>query len=156
MRAGTSGGRIKPFVKRLALACVALILAGVIYEQAGEWRDRKRYPQIGHSIDIGGRTLNLYCSGEGTPAVIFESGGHTAGYSWIAIQPEVSRFARACWYDRAGSGWSDPGPSATYVRGDRKRSPCTLARRGGSSDLRAGRRDGRCFSRTGLQRNVPR
>jgi pimeloyl-ACP methyl ester carboxylesterase len=40
-----------------------------------------------------------------------ESAGHTAGYSWIAIQPEIARFTRACWYDRAGYGWSDPGPS---------------------------------------------
>jgi alpha/beta hydrolase fold len=98
-------------MKRVAFLILTLILAGVIYEQIGEWRDRKRYPQIGHSVNIGGRTLNIYCSGEGDPAVVFESGGHTAGYSWIAIQPEVARFTRACWYDRAGYGWSDGGPS---------------------------------------------
>jgi hypothetical protein len=31
-------------------------------------------------------------------------------YSWFAIQPEVEKFTRACWYDRADYGWSDPGP----------------------------------------------
>jgi pimeloyl-ACP methyl ester carboxylesterase len=98
-------------LRGIAFSIAALTLAGVVYEQAGERRDRKRYAQIGHSVDIGGRTLNLYCSGEGDPTVVFESGGHTAGYSWIAIQPEVARFSRACWYDRAGYGWSDPGPS---------------------------------------------
>lgn len=98
-------------MKRLAGLIAAILLAGAAYEQIGEWRDRKRYPQVGRSVDIGGRTLNVYCSGEGSPAVVFESAGHTAGYSWIAIQPEVAKFTRACWYDRAGYGWSDPGPS---------------------------------------------
>jgi pimeloyl-ACP methyl ester carboxylesterase len=98
-------------MRRAALAILTLLIAGAIYEKVGERRDRLRYPQIGRSIDIGGRTLNLYCSGEGGPVVIFEAAGHTAGYSWIAIQPEVAKFTRACWYDRAGYGWSDPGPS---------------------------------------------
>jgi pimeloyl-ACP methyl ester carboxylesterase len=103
--------RIRAAAKALTLAIIVLVLAGMLYEQIGERRDRQRYQQIGRSVDIGGRTLNLYCSGEGNPTVIFESGGHTAGYSWIDIQPEVAKFTRACWYDRAGYGWSDAGPS---------------------------------------------
>jgi hypothetical protein len=34
-----------------------------------------------------------------------------AGFAWSGIQPEAAKFTRACWYDRAGYGWSDPGPS---------------------------------------------
>jgi len=98
-------------MKRTALAIIALTLAGIIYEQIGESRDRKRYPQIGGSVDIGGRTLNIYCSGEGSPTVIFEGAGHTAGYAWIGMQAEAAKFTRACWYDRAGYGWSEAGPS---------------------------------------------
>ena len=98
-------------MKRLAMVVVGLLLAGILYEQIGEHRDRKRYPQIGRSVNIGGRTLNLYCSGEGSPGVIFEGAGHTAGYAWANMQREVAKFSRACWYDRAGYGWSDPGPS---------------------------------------------
>jgi pimeloyl-ACP methyl ester carboxylesterase len=97
-------------LKSLAMAIAAIVLAGIAYEQVGRWQDRKRFPQIGRSVDIGGRTLNIYCSGEGSPTVVFDSGGHTAGYDWIAIQPQVAKFTRACWYDRAGYGWSDPGP----------------------------------------------
>ena len=52
-------------MKRVALFIIALIFAGLVYEQRGEWRHRKRYPQIGHSVDIGRRTLNIYCSSEG-------------------------------------------------------------------------------------------
>jgi pimeloyl-ACP methyl ester carboxylesterase len=98
-------------IKAVTMAVAGLVLAGVVYEKAGERQDRKRYPQIGRSVDIGGRTLNIYCSGEGSPSVVFEPPGHTAGYTWINIQPEIAKFTRGCWYDRAGYGWSDPGPS---------------------------------------------
>jgi len=64
------------------------VITGVVYEQIGRRLDRRRYLRIGQPVDIGGRALNLFCRGQGSPAVIFDSGGHTAGYSWIAIQPE--------------------------------------------------------------------
>ena len=41
---------------------------------------------------------------------IFESGGPGTGLAWDAMQKEVAKFTTACWYDRAGEGWSDPGP----------------------------------------------
>jgi pimeloyl-ACP methyl ester carboxylesterase len=92
-----------------AVTLVALI-AGVSYEKIGQWRDRRRLPQIGRSVDIGGRSLNIYCSGEGSPAVIFDSGNGNPGYAWADIQPSVAGLTRACWFDRAGEGWSDSGP----------------------------------------------
>ncbi len=30
--------------------------------------------------------------------------------TWRRVQPEIARFARVCSYDRAGYGYSDPGP----------------------------------------------
>ena len=62
-------------------------------------------------MDIGGRTLNLYCSGQGTPTVILETGGNSPGYEWLLQQSKMAAFTRACWYDRAGVGWSDPPSS---------------------------------------------
>jgi pimeloyl-ACP methyl ester carboxylesterase len=88
----------------------AALVAGIVYEQLGRGRDRARFPQIGRSVDIGGRTLNIFCSGAGTPPVIFESGGPGPGLEWEAFQPEAAKFTQACWYDRAGEGWSDLGP----------------------------------------------
>ena len=102
--------------KILACSILMLMLVGMIYEQIGRRQDRKRYSQIGRSIDIGGRKLNIFCSGEGDPTVIFDSGGHTAGYSWVSIQPEIAKLTRACWYDRASYGWSDPAPSPRTPR----------------------------------------
>ncbi|MGD0228356.1 MAG: alpha/beta hydrolase [Terriglobia bacterium] len=98
-------------VRVAAAAVVGLVVAGMVYEKIGERQDRVRYPQIGRSVDVGGRSLNIYCSGKGDPAVVFEAPGPTAGYTWIDIQTEIAKFTRACWYDRAGYGWSDPGPS---------------------------------------------
>jgi len=87
-----------------------MLSAGAFLEQIGQRRDRRRYPQIGRSVDIGGRTLNIFCSGEGGPAVVFDTFGHSSGYGWSAVQAEAAKFGRACWYDRAGYGWSDPAP----------------------------------------------
>jgi len=89
---------------------LGVVCAGIVYERVGEQTDRRRLPQIGRSVDIGGRSLNIYCSGDGTPAVIFDSGAGEPGYAWSNIQPEIAKLTRACWFDRAGSGWSDPGP----------------------------------------------
>jgi pimeloyl-ACP methyl ester carboxylesterase len=93
------------------LALAVLIAVGMGYEQVERRRDRARFPQVGRSVDIGGRSLNIYCSGEGAPAVMLESDALTPGFAWMAVQRELAKFTRACWYDRAGYGWSDPAPS---------------------------------------------
>jgi pimeloyl-ACP methyl ester carboxylesterase len=56
-----------------------------------------------------GRRLNLYCTGKGSPTVVFDSGvtGETVG--WAFVQPVIATHTRACSYDRAGTGFSDPG-----------------------------------------------
>ena len=43
--------------------------------------------------------------------MILESGGGGPGYGWVLVQPGIARFTRACWYDRAGEGWSDSPPA---------------------------------------------
>lgn len=101
---------LKIALRSLTLLIAALLVAGIAYEQIGRGRDRARLPQIGRSVDIGGRTLNVFCSGTGGPPVIFESGGNGPGLGWEPLQTEVAKFTQACWYDRAGEGWSDLGP----------------------------------------------
>src|SRR2546428_5202281 len=96
------------YIARVAVACLATGACGSIYERVSERSDRMHLPQIGQSVSIGTRSLNIFCSGQGTPAVIFDSGGGMPGFSWVAVQREVSRFTHTCWYDRAGYGWSDP------------------------------------------------
>ncbi len=94
----------------LVLAVLALVASGLAYEVLGRARDRVRFQRVGRPVDIGGRTLNLECSGEGSPTVILESAGGTPGYSWLQVARRLGASTRVCWYDRAGYGWSDPGP----------------------------------------------
>lgn len=62
-------------------------------------------------IDVGGgRRINLHCMGSGSPVVVFDSGLSDWSNTWALIQPAVARRTRACSYDRAGMGYSDPDP----------------------------------------------
>ena len=64
----------------------------------------------GRLVDVGPHRLHIHCTGRGSPAVVFESGLGGTWLDWARVQPEVSRFTRACSYDRAGYGWSERGP----------------------------------------------
>jgi pimeloyl-ACP methyl ester carboxylesterase len=63
---------------------------------------------VAGKFDVGGRKLNLRCFGSGSPAVIFEGahGADTGPYMNLARQ--VGAETRACVYDRANLGLSDP------------------------------------------------
>ena len=66
-------------------------------------------------VDVGGRRLNLYCSGSGPVTVVFEAPSGDAGWTWHGVQPKVAARTRACVYDRAGLGFSDPSPRPPTV-----------------------------------------
>jgi pimeloyl-ACP methyl ester carboxylesterase len=68
------------------------------------------YARPGQLVDAGGFRLNLYCMGSGSPAVVFDSGFEDWAPAWSKVQPQIAKWARACSYDRAGAGFSDPGP----------------------------------------------
>lgn len=108
--------RLRRWISRIAAALFGLVLmvllTGFTYEQIGRARDVTRLPpRIGQAVNVGGRSLNLYCSGEGSPTVVLEAGGNEPGYAWTSVQTKLANVTRACWYDRAGVGWSDPPPS---------------------------------------------
>jgi formylglycine-generating enzyme required for sulfatase activity len=42
--------------------------------------------------------------------VVFDSGWGDWAPAWSKVQPEIAKWTRACSYDRAGTGFSDPGP----------------------------------------------
>ncbi len=64
----------------------------------------------GTLVRAHGTRLNLYCTGTGSPTVVFDSGWEDWAPVWTIVQPEVAKWTRACSYDRAGAGFSDPGP----------------------------------------------
>jgi pimeloyl-ACP methyl ester carboxylesterase len=66
-----------------------------------------RYPPPGRLLDIGGRRLHLYETGQGSPTVVLEAGIAATSLSWRPVQDEIAKFTRVASYDRAGLGWSD-------------------------------------------------
>jgi pimeloyl-ACP methyl ester carboxylesterase len=61
-------------------------------------------------VDVGGYRLHINCTGTGSPTVIIDAGLGDWSTGWGFVQPEVAKTTRVCTYDRAGWGWSDPGP----------------------------------------------
>jgi pimeloyl-ACP methyl ester carboxylesterase len=55
-----------------------------------------------------GARLNFHCMGQGSPAVVFDSGFLDWAPAWSVVQPRIAQFTRACSYDRAGAGFSGP------------------------------------------------
>jgi pimeloyl-ACP methyl ester carboxylesterase len=87
---------------------VFLVLCGAAYQLLGTARDRRRFPPPGRLVNIGASCLHLVESGAGHPTVVFESGISASCLNWTHIRREVAQFTRACAYDRASLGWSDP------------------------------------------------
>jgi pimeloyl-ACP methyl ester carboxylesterase len=72
----------------------------------------------GRLVDIGGHRLHIHCVGaEGTgPLVVFESGGGGSAKDWTKVREALRAGVRSCAYDRAGAGWSEPGPKPRTMR----------------------------------------
>lgn len=47
--------------------------------------------------------------------MVLMAGGGAFAIDWALVQPTVARSTRVCSYDRAGLGWSDPGPADETV-----------------------------------------
>jgi hypothetical protein len=55
----------------ISLVILAMVLAvGMTYEAIGRVSDARRFPVAGQMVDVGGYSLNIYCTGVGTPTVI--------------------------------------------------------------------------------------
>ncbi len=95
---------------------VALIFAipmgGWILQSAGEAADMRAYPPPGKMVDLGGRRIHIYCEGErgAGPLVVFNADISDQGLVWRGVQKALGGRLRSCAIDRAGLGWSDPGP----------------------------------------------
>jgi pimeloyl-ACP methyl ester carboxylesterase len=88
----------------------------VTYQWLATRNDIARMPPPGVLVDIGRFRLHLWCTGEGTPSVILDTGLGGTTADWALVQPEVAKFTRVCSYDRAGMGYSDAGPSPQTAR----------------------------------------
>ena len=101
---------VRIIVRSLLLLVILLATVGFLYENISEARDRRFHPMPGQLIDVGGYKMHVNCSGQGTPAVILDSGLGDSYVSWSKVQPQIAKFTRVCSYDRAGLGYSESSP----------------------------------------------
>jgi len=95
---------------------VVAALAGAMFQWLATRNDIATTPPPGRLVDIGGYRLHVWCTGDGAPAVILDTGLGGSSADWGYVQPAVARFTRVCSYDRAGMGYSDSGPSPRTAR----------------------------------------
>ena len=98
-----------------ALAAATLLSIGEItlaQPAPANMEDQRLLPYVtpGQLVDIGGRRINLHCTGAGSPTVILMAGSASWSPIWYKVQPEIAQKARVCAFDRAGFGFSDPSP----------------------------------------------
>ena len=89
------------------------LILGSLYQWLATNFDEKQYPAPGQFVEIDVRRLHYQSFGvEEGPIVIFDHGCGIGSSSliWNLVTDKVSQFARVITYDRAGYGWSDPGP----------------------------------------------
>ena len=90
---------------------VVLGFAGAVYESVAEAADARAYPPAGQMVDVGGYRLHINCIGTGSPTVVIDAGWGDSSAAWSSwVQAPAARTTRVCTYDRAGMGYSDPGP----------------------------------------------
>jgi Predicted hydrolases or acyltransferases (alpha/beta hydrolase superfamily) len=89
---------------------LALLLIGLTLTAAAHASKAKLYPAPGTLVSVGKHRLHLFCKGDGAPTVVMDAGLGGTSLDWVRVQPAVATYTRVCTYDRAGYGWSEPGP----------------------------------------------
>jgi pimeloyl-ACP methyl ester carboxylesterase len=98
-------------MKPRLFSALVLICIGALARPAGAMSSDAAFSRPGVLVPTSdGSRLNLICSGHGSPAVVFDAGDGDWSAAWALVQPRVAEWTTACSYDRAGLGFSAPGP----------------------------------------------
>ena len=86
------------------------LLAAGLYDRAAalSWTGAPFPP--GRMIPANSTRLYVRTMGKGSPAVVIEPALGSPSAEWWHIQDELARITTVITYDRAGYGWSRPGP----------------------------------------------
>ena len=104
------------FLRAFVGAVVASFCAGHYTHSCAQdySQDLPKIP--GRYADLGTHRLYYHCLGSVSPTVVIDNGIASAASEWYDVQKELARTNRVCVYDRAGYGWSEPGPAPRDTR----------------------------------------
>jgi len=60
-------------VQGIAALFLTTIAIGGLYQTVSLFRERSAFPMPGRLVDVGGYEMHIYCTGQGSPAVILDS-----------------------------------------------------------------------------------
>jgi pimeloyl-ACP methyl ester carboxylesterase len=104
------------FATALLLFFSEIVLAQPAAPRRAEDERMLPYVKPGQLVDIGGRRVNLHCTGAGGPTVVLMAGLFSWSVVWYKTQPVIAQKTRVCAFDRANYGFSDstPRPQILY------------------------------------------
>ncbi len=108
------------WIRRGLVWAIAGLLAraviGAIYQALATQIDQRTYSAPGEMVDVNGHLMHINCLGQGSPTVILEAANLGMSAHWVRVQQQLAQTTRVCAYDRAGLGWSEPGPEPRDAR----------------------------------------
>jgi len=108
------GSRILKWTVRGLLFLVVLFAvlsgAGAVWNAMAIRHYEKLAGVPGQMVQVDGKAMHIYCTGQGSPTVVLEDGLGNDWTIWAKNQPVLSKVTRVCAYDRAGFGYSEPRP----------------------------------------------
>src|ERR671917_1180767 len=110
------GSRIRRGLLWTIAGLLTLAVIGAIYQAIATQIDQRTYTPPGEMVDVGTHSLHINCFGEGSPTVILEAASGGMSAHWVRVQQQLAKTTRVCAYDRAGLGWSEPGPEPRDAR----------------------------------------
>ncbi|HEX7284548.1 MAG TPA: alpha/beta fold hydrolase [Candidatus Angelobacter sp.] len=90
----------------VSLAILGVLALQVIAQLVCARIDRRRFPAPGTLVPIPGSQMHVQRMGDGSPAIVLESGIAASSLSWCMLQPKLAEISATYSYDRAGFGWS--------------------------------------------------
>lgn len=111
--------RVTPSGDIYTLACAGINGDCTLAQHTPDWKTVATWhastpvDHPGTLVDVGGHKLYLQCVGSGSPTIVWEAGAQGSGWLNTAqyLMGRLAETSRVCVYDRAGLGWSDPGPN---------------------------------------------
>ena len=102
---------VRHFRLAFLLLIITVLSLSMTVQASPQSLQTKEKPYPGKLINIGSHRLHINCMGQGSPTIIIDSGIGGFSLEWSKVQSKLSGQYKVCSYDRAGYGWSDPGPT---------------------------------------------